>query len=160
MHTVVIYDTKFGNTEKVADAIGRGVGTQGEVTVLSTGEAVGATGAFASKPDLLLIGGPTQQRGPSRTLRGFVEALPASLRGVPSAAFDTRYRGSTWVMGSAAAEAAKVVGKAGNELVARPESFFIARKGPMERQTLEPGEVERAEQWGQAIAAGLRQTTR
>ncbi len=50
-------------------------------------------------------------------------------------------------------EAAKAVCKAGGDLVAEPESFFIVRKGPMERQTLEPGEIARAEEWAAAVAA-------
>jgi len=39
-----------------------------------------------------------------------------------------------------------------SKIVAAPESFFIVRHGPMPRQTLEPGEIERAEAWGRAIA--------
>ena len=148
MQTVVIYDSKFGNTEKVAQAIGRGLGSLGDVRVMSTGEAT-----LTDRPDLLLLGGPTQKRGASPGLRRFMDALPAELRGVPAAAFDTRYRGATWLMGSAAAEAARVIRGAGGDLVAEPESFFMVRKGPMERQTLEPGEIERAEQWAAAVAA-------
>jgi hypothetical protein len=56
-------------------------------------------------------------------------------------------------MGSAAADVAKVLRKAGGQLVAPPESFFMGRGGPLERQTLEAGEIERAETWGRAIAA-------
>jgi flavodoxin len=149
MQTVVIYDSKFGNTEKVAEAIGRAAATLGEVNVMSTAEAVG----FGRRPDLLFLGGPTQKRGPSPTLRAFLNALPAAFRGVPAASFDTRYQGPTWIMGSAAAETAKVLGKAGNALIAAPESFFMVRGGPMELQKLEPGEIERAEQWARTVAA-------
>jgi hypothetical protein len=55
-------------------------------------------------------------------------------------------------MGSAAAAAAKAVAKTGTEIVASPESFFIVRRGPLPLQTLEPGEIDRAEVWGRAIA--------
>jgi flavodoxin len=156
MQTYVVYDSKFGNTERIADSIARGVGTFGSVLVMDTAEATGMGQQPTSRPDLVLIGGPTQRRSPSPALRAFVDALPASLRGVPVATFDTRYRGSTWIMGSAAAETAKVLRKAGGELVAPPESFFIGRGGPLERQTLEAGEVERAEAWGRGIAASVR----
>jgi len=148
MKTVVIYDSKFGNTEKIAQAIGRGLSTLGDVRVMSTGETT-----LTERPDLLFLGGPTQKRGASPGLRELMDALPPSLRGVPTAPFDTRYRGATWLMGSAAAQAAKAVRKAGGDVVAEPESFFIVRKGPMERQTLEPGEIERAEQWASDVAA-------
>ena len=150
MLTLVIYDTKFGNTAKIADAIGRGAGTRGIVRVIDTAEAVQQ---LAERPDLLIVGGPTHKRGPSPALRGFVDALPPSLRGVPAVTFDTRYRGATWLMGSAASEAAKRLGKAGSRMAAPPESFFIARGGPLEGQGLEAGELERAEAWGRMVGA-------
>jgi flavodoxin len=152
MQTVVIYDSKFGNTETIAQAIGRGLSALGDVRVMSTGEAT-----LTERPDLLLLGGPTQNHGASRGLREFMDALPAVLRGVPVAMFDTRYRGSTWLTGSAAEKAAKAIRKAGGDVVAEPESFFIVRKGPMERQTLESGEIERAEQWAAAVAAAANE---
>jgi flavodoxin len=150
MLTLVVYDTKFGNTERIAEAIARGAGTLGSVHVMDIAEAAQP---LAERPDLLLVGGPTQRRGPSPALRDFVEALPPSLQDVPAASFDTRYRGSTLLMGSAASAAANGLRKAGGGLVAPPESFFIARGGPLERQGLEPGELERAEGWGRAVAA-------
>ncbi len=150
MHAVVIYDSKFGNTEKIAKAVARGAGTLGSVQLLNVAEGAGP---LAGRPDLLIVGGPTQKRGSSPALRGFVDALPRSLAAVPTAAFDTRYRGATWLMGSAATEAAKRLGKAGHRLVASPESFFVARGGPLERQGLESGELDRAERWGRAVGA-------
>src|SRR5512143_1668314 len=153
MQTVVIYDSKFGNTEKIAEAIGRGAGTLGGVMVASTAEAAGDVQALTGRPDLLLLGGPTQNRRPSPGLRAFTDALPVALRGLPSASFDTRYRGPAWLMGSAAAEAAKAIRGAGGTLVAPSASFFIARRGPVERQTREPGEIERAEGWGRGVVA-------
>jgi flavodoxin len=150
MLTVVIYDTKFGNTERIAEAIGRGAGTQGSVRVMDINEAVQP---FPERPDLMLLGGPTQRRGPTSDLRDFVASLPPSLRDVPAASFDTRYRGSTLLMGSAAAAAAKGLRKAGGRIVAPPESFYIQRGGPLERQGLEPGELERAEGWGRTVIA-------
>ena len=148
MQTVVIYDSKFGNTEKIAQAIGRGLRAHGDVRVMSTGEA-----ARVERPDLLLLGGPTQKRAASPGLRDFMNALPAPLRGVPAALFDTRYRGATWMFGSAAARAAEAIRNAGGAVVAEPESFFMIRKGRMEHQTLEPGEIERAEQWAAGVAS-------
>lgn len=155
MQSVVIYDSKFGNTERIADAIARGLGTLGSALVMDTAEASGTNQQAVIGLDLVLLGGPTQRRAPSPALRSFMDALPAGLRGVPAATFDTRYRGSTWIMGSAAAEAAKVLRKAGSAVVAPPESFFIGRGGPLERQALEAGEIERAEAWGRAVGASV-----
>ena len=137
---------------RIADGFARGVGTRSEVGVTSATEAHDLSRALVDRPDLLLVGGPTQKRGPSPALRAVLDALPAPLRGVPAACFDTRYRGPLLLMGSAAAGAATVLAGTGSALVAPPESFFIARKGPMELQRLEPGEVERAERWGRDIA--------
>lgn len=153
MRAVVIYDSKFGNTEKIAEAIARGVGTVSNVQLMSATDGVRDAEALAGRPDLLLLGGPTHNHGQSAGLKAFVNALPGSLRGVPAACFDTRYRGLVLFMGSAASDVAKVLAKAGAEIVAPPESFFISRGGRMELQQLEPGEVQRAEQWGRGVAA-------
>ena len=153
MQTVVIYDSKFGNTEKIAEAIGRGIGTVSDVRVLSTVEA--AQPAPAESADLLVLGGPTHNHGPSAGLRALLSGLPDSFRGVPAACFDTRYRGPELLMGSAAAGAAKALAVAGTELVTSPESFYMTRRGPLELQQLEPGEIERAEQWGKTVATAL-----
>ena len=152
MQTLIIYNSKFGNTEKVAQAIARGIGQVSEVRVTSTDEAIRVVETLASRPDLVLIGGPSQNHGPSAGLRAFVNALPVALRGIPSACFDTRYRGPILLMGSAGSAAAKALAKTGSAIVAPPESFFIVRHGPMPQQTLEPGEIERAEAWGRTIA--------
>lgn len=157
MQTVVIYDSRFGNTEKIAQAIARGAGTRSDVLILSTAEAVGAVENLAGRADLLLLGGPTHNHGPSTGLRAFMDALPAPLRGIPAACFDTRYHGPVLITGSAAAGAAKVLARAGATVVSPPESFFIARRGPLELQQLEPGEVDRAEQWGRAATAAAAQ---
>jgi hypothetical protein len=75
------------------------------------------------------------------------------LPGVAAACFDTRYRGPVLLMGSGAAATAKSLAKAGVVLVAPPESFFIVRKGSVATQTLESGEIERAQAWGRAVLA-------
>jgi flavodoxin len=149
MFTVVVYDTKFGNTAKIAEAIARGAGGRGDVRVL---DAAAAAEPMLEPPDLLIVGGPTQRRGASPVLRSFLDALPPSLRGVPVATFDTRYRGAAWLMGTAAGEAAKRLERTGSRLSAPPESFFITRGGPPETQRLEGGELERAEAWGRSVA--------
>jgi len=151
MQIVIFYDTKFGNTEKIARAVARGASELGTVRLMDGSQIVLP---FADRHDLLLVGGPTQKRGMSPGFREVVDALVSGdVQGLPTAAFDTRYRGSTWLMGSAASEAAKRLQKVGAMLVTAPESFFIGRGGPLERQALETGEVERAEAWGRAVGA-------
>lgn len=156
MQTVVVYDSKFGNTEHIAQAIARGAGAQSTVRVMSVSESTVPSG---EPTDLLFLGGPTQRRRMSPDLQAFVERLPTGLQGVPTASFDTRYRGSTLLMGSAAREAAKRLQGAGGRLVAPPESFFIGRGGPLESQVLDDGELERAEAWATTVVAAVASQT-
>lgn len=156
MLTVVVYDSSFGNTARIAQAIGRGVAALGEVRVLSAEEV----GGHLEQPDLLLVGGPTQRHHMSPGLAIFLEGLPlGSLRRVHAASFDTRYRMTAFLTGSAARDAAGRLRRAGCQLIAPPESFFIGRdvppKGEKRRhalEDLEAGELERAEEWGQSVA--------
>jgi flavodoxin len=163
MLTVVVYDSSFGNTAKVARAIASGAGTPGSVRVMSAAEA---TAPFSERPDLLLVGGPTQRHRLSPMLRNFLDALPrGSLKGVQAASFDTRYRMTALLSGSAAGEAAGRLRKAGCRLIAPPEGFFMERdlppKGEKRRhelEGLEAGELERAQEWGRAVwSAAQRQ---
>jgi flavodoxin len=156
MLTVVIYDSSFGNTARIAQAIGRGAAKLGEVRVLSADKA----GGRAEQPDLLLVGGPTQRHRMSPGLGAFLEALPRrSLQRVPAASFDTRYRMTAFLTGSAAKEAAGRLRRAGCHLIAAPESFFMEKDVPPDGERrrhalegLETGELERAEEWGRSLA--------
>jgi flavodoxin len=156
MLTVIIYDSSFGNTAQVAQAIGRGAATLGDVTVLSADQA----GGRAEHADLLFVGGPTQHHRMSPGLAAFLEALPrGSLQRVPAASFDTRYRMTAFLTGSAAKDAAGRLRRAGCRLMAPAESFFMEKdvppKGEKRRHALEgleKGELDRAEEWGRSLA--------
>ena len=152
MQTVILYDSRFGNTEAIAHAIARGAADHSAVTVLHATDAR-RDAALAGGPDLVLVGGPTHNHGPSAGLKALADLLSTRIAGLPTACFDTRYRGPVLLMGSGASAAAKVLSRAGAQLVAPPESFFIIRKGSMATQELEPAEIERAESWGRDIAA-------
>jgi flavodoxin len=158
MQAVVIYDTQFGNTERVARAIAQGLADMGPVDLLIASEAMGKP---AVPPDLLLIGGPTQRHGMSPALRVYVESLPRDgFRDTRVATFDTRYRIAPLLSGSAAKDAAGRLRRAGCRLVAAPESFFIERDRPPDgekrrhgSEQLEPGELDRATAWGRRLAS-------
>lgn len=70
---VVIYDTRFGNTEKVARALARGMEKRGvEVDCLKVDEVdVDKLVEY----DLLAIGGPTHRVGMSEPMKEFLEEL-------------------------------------------------------------------------------------
>jgi flavodoxin len=150
--TTIIYDSKFGNTEKIAQAIARGASSVGEVRIASVAEA---DQLLIQRPDLLFVGGPTQRHGMSPGLSAFVENLPAqALAGMAVATFDTRYRQAAWLSGSAAAGAAKRLRAAGGRLVTAPESFFISQaEHRLELQSLDEGELDRAQAWSRSVGA-------
>jgi flavodoxin len=157
LQAVVVYDSQFGNTLQIARAIANGLGEHGHVEVIAASEAVGRPPVW---PELMVIGGPTQRHGMSPTLRAFVESLPRDgLRNTQAALFDTRYRMAALLSGSAASQAAGRVRRAGCRLVAAPESFYVERDRPPQDEKrrhglerLEPGELERATEWGRALA--------
>lgn len=158
LQAVVVYDSQFGNTLQIARAIANGLGEHGNVQVMAAAEAVAGPPEW---PELMIVGGPTQRHGMSPTLRAFVESLPGDgLRNTRAALFDTRYRMAALLSGSAAGQAAGRVRRAGCRLVVAPESFFVERDRPAQDEKrrhglerLEPGELERATDWGRALGA-------
>lgn len=60
MKSVVIYDSRFGNTKVLSEAMGAALQVQGPVRVLSVDEAVPESPVDA---DLLVVGGPTHDHG-------------------------------------------------------------------------------------------------
>ena len=145
MNTLIIYDSTFGNTAQIAQAMADKLGEHGTARIALTNEA-GLTDV--KDIDLLLVGGPTQRHGSSPNMRTFLKSLPRrSLQGVYAGTFDTRYHMSAWKSGSAAHEITSRLRRTGVKIIAEPESFFVVeREGP-----LEEGELERAARWGEEI---------
>ncbi len=159
MHVLLVYDTKFGNTELIARSIAGGLGEDLHVQVMRAEAPLPALDGVA----LLILGGPTQRHGLTPALKQLVRSLPSgALQGVPVATFDTRYDMSRLLTGSAAHVAQRQLRHTGCQFVAPPESFFMQRdRGSPEHgrthddEGLMPGEVERARIWGQRLAHHL-----
>ena len=141
MKTLVVYDTQFGNTERLARNIAEALHEHGEARVAPV---AGVSGLHGGEVDLLLVGGPTQGHGLPGAMESFLRNAPAgTMRGTRALAFDTRYRGPRLLQGSAAHHIAGQLRRLGCQLLAPPESFFVTgEEGP-----LEPGEVDRARGW-------------
>jgi menaquinone-dependent protoporphyrinogen IX oxidase len=156
VRTLVVYDSAFGNTGRIARAIGDAASHFGETRVANP-QAIEPLAC--QRADVLFMGAPTQLHRMSEPMRAFLKALPRGLLdGVPAAAFDTRLLRSRWLTGSAASGVAREFRRLGCRLVVAPESFFVlGREGP-----LEPGEEERAGRWARTVllqAEGSRART-
>ena len=153
MNVLIVYDSQFGNTERIA----RAIGGQLESARLFRAEEAGALDLTTC--DFLIAAGPTQRQKTSCAMQAWLEHLPRGiLKNVPAATFDTRYRMSRFLTGSAAQRIASRLKRAGARLVVPPESFFMERDVPPqgekrrhELERLEPGEEERASEWAAGI---------
>jgi hypothetical protein len=168
MRSLVVYESWFGNTQHVAQEIAAGLAAEGEVTVVSVDDPLPSL----LHVDLIVLGAPTHVHGlssrRSRTgaidqrggegevgigARGWIDRLP--LCGGPNVAvFDTRAHKPELLVGSAAHGMAHRLKRRGYRLAVEPESFFVhGTPGPLEQ-----GELERAAEWGKALANEVMST--
>ena len=170
MRAVIVYESMFGNTHAIADAVGKGLEPMLEVVVVPLAEAGRERLGDA---DLLVVGGPTHFHGMSRPrsrkwaagiarkpsndlvlerdaqgpgVRDWLMSLGHGHTKV--AAFDTRFNGLAGLTGRASKAISRKLRKHGFEVVAKPESFLVDSK-----HHLEPGEEARAQEWGKGLAA-------
>lgn len=148
MKSIVIYDSQFGNTEKIAREIAKILGTRAvPVSELNSAQLEGI--------DLLVVGSPTQRLTATPDLIGWIDSLtPGALIGILGAAFDTRFTKDhinsikvlpffVRIFGYAAGPIAHRLRKKGAKIIADPEGFFaLDTVGPL----LE-GELVRARDW-------------
>jgi flavodoxin len=146
MNTLIVYDSQFGNTERIAQAIATALRAYGSVRAV---RASRARPTEVTDLDLLVIGSPTQGWQPTEAAVAYVAGItPDQLRGTAVACFDTRFRMPPWLTGSAARILANRLERRSISLVVPPESFYVASKeGPHEG-----GELERAATWARTIA--------
>lgn len=162
MKAVLIYDSLYGNTEKIAYAIADGLSSAMDASAAS----VEVAKVSDAHPDqlaglsLLLIGGPTHGSRPSPAIHDFLNRIPQNvLADVQVAAFDTRtdpdqLTGATRVFakildrfGYAAPKISSSLENRGGQVVKLPEGFIVlGTEGP-----LQDGELERAADWGRSI---------
>lgn len=169
MKVLVVYESMWGNTERVARAVASGLteapGVQVEIQEVSRSDvpgedvdlvvAGGPTHAFSmtrpsTRADAVTKGAPAGSRGTG--LREWIDALPAGRHAAPLATFDTRVDKVRHLPGSAARSAAKAVRRHGYAVPAPPQSFYVRdMAGP-----LLDGELDRATAWGRQLVASHR----
>ncbi len=154
MNSLIIYDSLYGNTEKIAKAMGEAMKTK----VISVSEA--KIEDFKGL-DLLIIGSPTHGGRAKTSMQAFLNQIPEnSLKKIKIAAFDTRFlekevnlalRMLIKTIGYAAPKIADLLQKKGGNLIAPPEGFIVVKKeGP-----LKEGELERAKTWSSQLLKGV-----
>ena len=167
MKALVVFESMFGNTERVARAVADGIRPYGATELVEVGSAPARPGGDV---DLIVVGGPTHAFGMSRPrtradavkqaggtvvsgrigIREWLSSLPADPPGVAAAAFDTRVK-LRGLPGSAARAAARHLRRAGHRLIAPAESFYVeGTPGP-----LAEGELDRARRFGERLGRTL-----
>jgi hypothetical protein len=176
MRAIVIYESMYGNTHVIADAIARGLAPGNEVTVVPVAEAAPD---LLHEADLVVAGGPTHVHGMSgtRSRQSAMDAARKDSSGLTldphaqgpglrdwfgtvgqthgwSTAFDTRMDGPAVLTGRASKAIAKLLARHGLTEIAPAQSFLVTKDN-----RLRAGEEDRAEQWGRELAAKLPAAT-
>jgi flavorubredoxin len=141
----VIYDTKFGNTEKIARALSEGMKRGGlAVDCLKINDVdLGKLGEY----DMLAVGAPTHAFRISVPMKEFLRKLEnVDLRGKKGFAFDTRLKSR--FAGSAANGIEKKLKELGLRIIRDYASAIVAgTEGPLEENA-----EKRFEEIGSEIA--------
>ena len=146
MKTLIVYDSIFGNTEQIAQAIGNALGFQQDVEILRVSNV---KPEHLMELELLIVGSPTYGGRPTPAIQDFLNKVSEpAIRGINVLAFDTRLLTRlVRIFGYAADKIADSLKKNGGTLIASPEGFFVkGKEGP-----LKEGEIERAASWAKII---------
>lgn len=146
MNALIVYDSVYGNTEKIARAIAAALTPSGEVKVLRPGEL---NPSELQAVDLLIVGSPTQGGRPTPAIQDFLNKVSEpAIKGINVAAFDTRFSTKlVGIFGYAAGKIAESLKRKGGTLILPPEPFFVkGKEGP-----LKEGELERATGWAKRL---------
>jgi hypothetical protein len=161
---LVVYESMFGNSERVARAVASGIREVLPVDLVEVTHAPSVLDDYT----LVVVGGPTHAFTMSRAatrrdareqgaaygsvgegLREWLAALPQNGPHLWFASFDTRVTRGRRLPGSASRSAARSARRHGLREVAEPESFYVESvSGP-----LAAGELDRAHTWGATVAS-------
>lgn len=174
MRALVVYESMFGNTRRVAEEVARALGAATQVRVAHADDVAPEDVADV---DLVVFGAPTHAWGLPRArtrraarsqvvtsaglvleagadtksgVRELLATLPAGGVHAWVAAFDTRRRGPGWLTGRASTSISSVLSRLGARALVGPESFLVDQ-----HDHLVPGELERAYAWGTRLGGEI-----
>jgi flavodoxin len=147
MKALVVYDSAYGNTKSVAEAI---AGSLDELRASSVPVSEFKPESLAAG-DLLVVGSPINGWRPTPKITALLSALGnGALTGVKAAAFDTRVR--MFIHGDAAKKISHALKAGGADIIAEPMPFYVrGSEGPLRN-----GEIEKAEGWARALLTSLK----
>lgn len=153
MNIYILFDSLYGNTERIANALGSKIPKTHHVTIahIDTADLSGIRST-----QLLIVGSPTHGGRPKPTLTAFLDSLPGqSLAGIRVAAFDTRLQDNKQnialrllmrIIGYAAPKIAATLVSKGAVLAATEGFIVTGTKGPLEKH-----EEKRAALWAKNL---------
>jgi flavodoxin I len=142
MKSLVIYDSQFGNTEKIAQAIATAL----DIQAMHVGKV---TNDNLKGLDLLVIGSPVQAGNATMAIQKFIDQIPVEIvKSLKFATFDTRMEMFiAKLFGYAAVRTAKKLEGKGGKIVSTPGAFIVkGKEGP-----LKDGEIEKAAEWAKTL---------
>lgn len=168
MKAIVVYESYWGNTASVAQAVaeGMGEGARALSTSEAAGEAMTGVGLLVAGSPIIAFGLPSEKsrkdmagrpdkKAPSPpdlsqpALRTWLVDLPQECGGAKCAAFETGYKLSP---GGSANPILKMLEGKGYKPVAKKQRFLVqGNYGPMK-----DGELDRAKEWGAELAKLLK----
>ncbi len=173
MRSVVVYESMYGNTRQLAEAIVHGINEVSPDARLL--HVAAADAAAIDDADLVVVGGPTHVFGMTRPktraqavrdaaadsdrlhvepaavdaqgVREWLDSVP--LEGYRVAAFDTHVR----MPGAphAAGKIERALRRLGCSVIAPTASFLVTKDN-----VLVPGEIDRAYEWGRSLARAVQ----
>ena len=156
---IIIYDSYFGNTQKIAEAMAQAIPEGMKFSLRKAGEV-----SLEDLKDMstLIVGSPTRQFKATAAIDGFLKRIPKGrLNEVKVAAFDTRMTPEdvnqnkflslmVKLFGYAAEKIAKKLSNLGGVEAISPQGFYVnGVEGP-----LLDGELERAADWVKQAISG------
>lgn len=176
MKAMVVYESMYGNTRSIANAVAEGLRSHGEAIAVPVAEA---DPDLVARADVVVVGGPTHAHGmshaatrksaqnaafkPDTTLKVEPGASGPGLREwfaslgpltSAAAAFDTRFHGPSAMTGRASKGISRALHRHGAFLISEPHSFLVDKNNQ-----LEPGQEASARAWGDHIGMDAAATT-
>jgi flavodoxin len=145
---IVLFTSRYGNTERIARALEAGLSESGVETACAGAEGLAVDSL--TRYDLICLGAPTEWLTAPKPMKEFLKSLGrVALAGKFCFAFDTKF--GRPLSGSAAAFIEKELRSMSLRVVAPRDSATVLVNGKEGHALLKEGEVERFRQIGGAI---------